>query len=768
MRSEVKATIALVGCCLVACTGNGRMADNKVPASSGTAIGPTTVGGPATPTTLNVSDISALPDGQLAAFARLVWAPTASQDCLACHISHGYAPSHGAAFELQPASQDGYLSNNMAAFTSFATRQINGKSYLLQKATNTIAHGGGQRLLESDVRYNQMAAWIESPAGGQDLQLTDDKLATVQQLDAVATLRKAAAQLAQRTPTAQEVALAAGGNLDAALDTVLSSENFGTFVWGVYNDMFFMSDFLAGNLVASDRMDGNLFTQNQRYWWAVSPYNDSANEHGATEDSLGHQAENLARYLVMQNLPFTQLVTANYFMANPDGAMAYGAYGQATWGDANSPAWSDPNRQSDFQPISASSVVTANGVSLPMSGVLTLQSYMNTFPTTGSNRNRKRARFIYQLFLNTDIMKLAQNPPDLAKIIASSDPNQPATMVNYACVSCHTLLDQVAGTFANWDNYGTFYTDPNAPFGPATMFAAGLEGQPVDASAANRLAWLGQKIVSDPRFAAAIVSQWFTPLTGMPLLSDPASGATLQEDTAAKIYQDQLLASIAQQFTNSNYNLKSVVKGIVQSPYYRSLDVTTALTASDARMLDSLVSYHWRGAKDLSAALQTSFGTPWVTDRLYGDTLTQEYPALMTGNDATGFGARLTTFMGSDMACFAFYSQRYGYYEGDAAMLPQTILDAPDPDSTTGGQTIQNAIGTLVDQIFPLSTAIAGAEKQAAWELYTSVYQTALASPNDTPTGCIGGRLADNVVATRQAWMAVLTYLITDPDLLFE
>lgn len=707
-----------------------------------------------------VDDISGLADGPLAAFVQRVWAPTASQDCLACHVTKGYAPSQGSAFMLQPPSQPGYLQANQTAFSTFARRQVNGKSYLLQKVTNQIPHGGGVRMQTTDARYQGIDTWLQASFAASDLALADSKLKAMRLRDAIATLRRASVQLAQRQPTAQEAALAQQGNLDSALDSVLASPGFGSFVWKVYNGYFSFSTFLAGNFVASDRMDGGLFTHDQRYWWGTAGFSNNNGESAKSENSVAYQAENLAVYLVQNNRPFTEMVTANYFMANPYGARTYGVFDKVTW--------QDPNNANEFQAIPASSVQTASGVPFPMSGVLTLESLMNTYSTTASNRNRKRARYVYSIFLNTDIMGLAQSPPDLAKIIASSDPNKPATMNNLACVSCHTLLDQVASDFANYSPYGAYATNPNDIYPPVPMGGAGFEGVPVPSTAATRLSWLGSQIAQDPRFADAIVSQWLLALTGNPPLRDPRAGATRQEEIAAKLYQEQVLSGIASAFRASNYNLKTVVKQLIESPYYRAVDANVAVSPSDAVMLNSLVNTHWRGSADLTAGLQAGMGTPWVTDRVYGDTLNQEYAALMTGADATGFSARITSIMGSNMACFAFYSARYGYFTGAPWMLPQAVTNAEDPNSTTGAEDIQQAIATLIAMALPLDTATAAVEQDATWKLYQQVYSTALANPDATPEGCIGGRLLPYVKATDEAWIAVLTYVLSDPELLFE
>ena len=79
----------------------------------------------------------------------------------------------------------------------------------------------------------------------------------------------------------------------------------------------------------------------------------------------------------------------------------------------------------------------------PHAGILTDLGFLNRYPTTATNRNRARARWVFYHFLDIDIEKSSQRPTDEA---ALKDQNNP-TMNNPNCTVCHAILDPVAGAF---------------------------------------------------------------------------------------------------------------------------------------------------------------------------------------------------------------------------------------------------------------------------------------------------------------------------------
>ena len=173
----------------------------------------------------------------------------------------------------------------------------------------------------------------------------------------------------------------------------------------------------------------------------------------------------LIAYVVENDLPYTEILTADYVMANPWAAAGYGA---PTFFD-------DPQDVNQFQPsriekyyrkgegfrteqhpdiIELFRVVDPGPLftDYPHAGILNTISFLNRYPTTATNRNRARARWTYYHFLGVDVEKSASRTTDP---VALADTNNP-TMHNPNCTVCHQRLDPVAGAFQNYSEEGHY------------------------------------------------------------------------------------------------------------------------------------------------------------------------------------------------------------------------------------------------------------------------------------------------------------------------
>ena len=171
----------------------------------------------------------------------------------------------------------------------------------------------------------------------------------------------------------------------------------------------------------------------------------------------------LIAYVVKNDRPYTEILTAEYIMANPWAAAAYGASTQ----------FSDPDDIHEFKPsrivsyyrhgdgfeierdrlignrvINPGSLIT----DYPHAGILNTTVFLLRYPTTATNRNRARSRWTYYHFLGVDVEKSASRTTDP---VALADTNNP-TMHNPNCTVCHRVLDPVAGAFQNYDDVGHY------------------------------------------------------------------------------------------------------------------------------------------------------------------------------------------------------------------------------------------------------------------------------------------------------------------------
>ena len=162
------------------------------------------------------------------------------------------------------------------------------------------------------------------------------------------------------------------------------------------------------------------------------------------------------------DLPYTEVLTADYIMANPYAAKGYGA----------STEFDDPADVHEFKPSEIVSYYRDHdskvsedsefgirvsdpgdlSTDYPHAGILNTTVFLLRYPTTATNRNRARSRWTYYHFLGVDIEKSASRPTDPA---ALADTNNP-TMDNPACTVCHSVLDPVAGAFQNYGDIGLY------------------------------------------------------------------------------------------------------------------------------------------------------------------------------------------------------------------------------------------------------------------------------------------------------------------------
>ena len=783
---------------LAACGGNLAPAGQSVGAGKG-----------ATPASVGNSNATVSVGGcnsEINNFTANVWLTSMGVDCLACHVRHGLAPQSGARFVLAHPSEDNYLQTNIAAMRAMAAIDANGMPLLLAKATQSVPHGGGKRFAVGSANATAITQFLNTAdfASGCQLSVTQEKLASVQQLSDADTLRKAALQIAGRLPTANELQLVSQGDLDAALSSLFAAPGFGQYVLRVFDDTFLnvgnnvnnvgidtfsYNDYIAPDYCASAPLSQGqpVYRGCQVYWYANNaPSNvPGIDDHDTTQRALSEVGLQLVKYLATTGHDYRDILNANYMLLNPWSArslsndFSYNLLTQTHWKNIN-----DPN---DYEPV------VMNKPNWPTVGLLTDNGFMDTFSTTVTNRNRKRAHFVYQYFLGLDVLTLSQRPANLNQLLATAaaDPNlAPPFMSNTLCTDCHSLIDPMAGAWAGYNDNIDFtpLTDnPNGPYGPYAMFPAGFEGTPEPASEkAHGPRWLAAQITADPRFARSQVIWWFTILTSQQPLGDPPATTTdINAYLAAQQYQAALFTSIASDFAASGYNIQVVIKDIVRSTYYRSTDLAPGLTSSDTTMLDTMVGYRWTGPDALNNKLLATTGTTWLSNNSQwngwgslNQPLVREYEGLLGGIDpmaavtqrnesATGLMVRITTTMASQVAC-GVVAQDF-----NKPAASRTLFSGIDPsvvpDTGAHQQAIQTTIATIYQQVTGAHPQDVTANLADAYSLFTATVAAGKAASDQTlDRQCQSGSVTQDPTYTLKAWIAVMTYIFSDPRLVQE
>ena len=409
-------------------------------------------------------------------FRNYISRPIIQSKCVNCHVANGVSGHTRLVFVRRSAEAD-YERLNLQAFESFLAKfdeQGSGGAYILLKIQGALGHGGLEQVQPGSTDFANMQRFLALL--GEELapppSLTAETLFdTVLMASPRKTLRRAALIFAGRIPMDEEYAAVEGGDesvLRATIRGLMEGPQFHEFLLRASNDR-----------LLTDRQDAEILSRfrhlvdfvNESYRRAAAAggaflnrdYSDwyNAVQYGARRAPL-----ELIAHVVENDLPYTEILTANYIMANPWTARAYGA----------STRFDDPDDIHEFRPSrimnyyrmgdgfeAENDPVLQVGRILdpgplhtdyPHAGILNTNAFLKRYPTTATNRNRARARWTYYHFLGLDVEKSASRTTDP---VALADTNNP-TMRNPACTVCHSVLDPVAGAFQNYGDEG-YYKD---------------------------------------------------------------------------------------------------------------------------------------------------------------------------------------------------------------------------------------------------------------------------------------------------------------------
>ena len=261
---------------------------------------------------------------------------------------------------------------------------------------------------------------------------------------------------------------------------------------------------------------------------------------GATARQINGQFDEtlqLIEDIVMSDQPYTDIVTADYTMAN--GTVA------AIWGLPHSgPAeqWERTKFPDGRAPL----------------GILATNTLYHRWRSTGFNFNRGRANLISRAllchdFLASDIM--VDTSVDL------SDPDVVANAVveNASCAGCHQALDPLASYLFTFrgslapvgvDSYPVTYFSP----GTANRWRTANKRPPMFfGTSTGDLAGLGTAITNDPRFASCTAKRFASYFTEVP--QNAVSGAWV--------------ARLQNTLVESGWSAKALAKAIVLSDEFR-------------------------------------------------------------------------------------------------------------------------------------------------------------------------------------------------------
>ena len=395
--------------------------------------------------------------------------------CVNCHVQGGASGNTRLVF-VRAADTPDHEALNLQTFQDFlaAVADEGGGTYVLNKIQG-VGHGGGVQVSPGTEEFTNMQRFLGllgeeiAPPAPVTVETLFD---TVVMASPRKTLRRAALIFAGRIPTQAEYAAVESGDetvLRATIRGLMAGPQFHEFLIRASNDRLLTDreDEVVDNSgyfvdytnehyrrEKTAQATGDERLRNQFYDWRDRV------QFGARRAPL-----ELIAYVVENDLPYTEVLTADYIMANPWAAAAYGA--STVFDDPTDLYEFKPSEivgyyrkgegfQEEYDPVFGYRVIDAGPwiTDYPHAGILNTTVFLKRYPTTATNRNRARARWTYYHFLGLDVEKSASRTTDP---VALTDTNNP-TMHNPACTVCHSVLDPVAGAFQNYGDNG-FYKD---------------------------------------------------------------------------------------------------------------------------------------------------------------------------------------------------------------------------------------------------------------------------------------------------------------------
>lgn len=427
-------------------------------------------------------------------------------------------------------------------------------------------------------------------------------------------------------------------------------------------------------------------------------------------DSIGEEPLQLARYLIANDLPWTDILLADHTMADETLAAMWGLdrQGEGDW----VPAYYRDGR--------------------PMAGVLSMTTTWQRYPSAGSNANRHRANNLSRMFLCDDYLS---RPVEFSRAdveAATTEELEDVIRTNPTCVGCHSSLDPLAAHF-----YGFWWDKEEETLASRTRYYAGDEGvwQSYAGRAPNYygtptagLRDLAERIAADSRFRDCTVKTMFEAISQRE--ATDADWSEMQAHRAA--------------FEAGGLRMKPLIKSIVTAEGYKNpvdTETISSVKMVSPEQLRTIVAdkttYEWDfegrsglGTNDLGLpVLMGGVDSRYVTDRNFQPTVS-------------------AMFVQERLAQVAGYRIAASDLAGSTASAPillqyVAVTDTPDANADAFAEQVR----FLYLHLTGIPLAAGAPEVQEGVDLWKQVF-----SVTSSPTS---------------SWAAVIAAVLRDPNLLF-
>lgn len=708
--------------------------------------------------------------------------PVIDAICTNCHIEGG--PASVSRLLFNDGSSEAAASANYTVLLDFLQQDASHGDLVLAKVRG-VGHGGGVQLSSSSSGFQSLSTFIQLVADCTDCVGSDysDFFRDVQLASPKQTLRRAALLLAGRLPSQAEldaVETADDAALKQAVVALMEGQGFHNFLTRGANDRLLTDAFLSEAsgvfLSATDAFEGFYPVLTNKVFEEggeeVEPSEEFEDWYESFYVGTARAPLELVAYVVENDRPYTEILTADYLMQNRQMAEVYRSglnfSGQGEFaylpGQNRGQVLLDDSYEV-FEVGENFRIDSHSGfINYPVAGLLNTPAFLSRYPTTETNRNRARARWTMLHFLGLDIEKSASRTTDP---VALADTNNP-TMNNPACTVCHQVMDPVAGTF---QNYGTqsFYlqsedgmdslpelykypeddSDSLYQYGDRwfrDMRTPGFDGNPAPDSGES-LQWLAEQLTADERFAVATVRFWWPSLMQADAVDAP--GSSDDNDYAEKLRafeaQSAAITEFADQF-RTNYQLKDMLADLVVSPWFRARSLTAAPTEERQRELRNVGTGSLLTPAELNNKIAAVTGFYWnqydepdvyrADGNRYYSELMEGYRIYYGGIDSFNITTRaraLNSIMtnvaqrqANQMACHTVLTD-FGKASG-ARLLFADIDRNTTPDSSGGESQIKATLRQLHLQLLGEDLALDSAELQHSFDLLANLWQQRRAS----------------------------------------
>ena len=549
--------------------------------------------------------------------------------CINCHVEGGV--SGHTRLVLSPSTVEGHEALNRAVFEVFVGTVEDGADRILKKIQG-VGHGGGIQVPAGSADFANMERFLRLIGGGGETSgLSPEALFDgVTMASPAKTLRRAALIFAGRLPTRAEINAVSDGRISTLRRTIrdlMTGPGFHEFLIRASNDRLLTDrhlldvlDLRAGYFVDLANADFEMGKAAVDRGFERPNRDRSYREWSeAVQFGVARAPLELIAHVVENDLPYTNILTADYVMANPYAARAYGA--ETRFDDAEDPSEFRPSTirsyyRSDDSKIRIEDNVIGTWIAnpgnlateYPHAGIFSTTVFLLRYPTTATNRNRARSRWTYYHFLGLDVEKSAARTTDPDALADTDNP----TMKNSACTVCHSVLDPVAGAYQNYGEEGLYrdasggldslaglYKNPKdgseSPYRRGDTWYRDMRQPGFDGTAApnadNSVRWLAERIAADPRFAEAAVRFWWPAIMGAELTRPPEDegDSDFEARLVAATAQLEEVRRLAEAFRRGiaggrSFNARDLLAEIALSPWFRAESLGKSDPVRDAAL----------------------------------------------------------------------------------------------------------------------------------------------------------------------------------------